>query len=317
VTGHVLASLTWDPGFRGILVVVVGVAVLCGSVFVILATNSGVRLGFLIALAGLFGWLSVMGAIWSMYGIGYKGPAPTWKVAATIRGNPADSDISYAETLPLPEKLLSKYDPVKLRDSVPEFAKEYPKSQPKVPTIGDLVGVDAKEGSDLRAEINKSLDGKWTILASTNKYYGETQSTVAEALGSTGQNIFANGASDYVVIDSFLRGGKKGLGDDRSILNRIKYKITSPFDLNHEPFRAAIQLQAVVPQTTKAGQAPPTPVRDPKATVYTIILERDHGALRLPSIVFTIVCLIVFGICANMLHRRDRLATAQRAAAGA
>ena len=50
-----------------------------GSVYLVLATNLGGRLGLLVALAGLAGWMSVMGGIWWMYGIGYKGAAAEWK----------------------------------------------------------------------------------------------------------------------------------------------------------------------------------------------------------------------------------------------
>ena len=77
---HVLAAITWSPGFRGILVVAVGVLVLMGSVYLLLATNTGARLGFLLALTGLIGWMTIMGLVWSMYGIGKQGPAASWKV---------------------------------------------------------------------------------------------------------------------------------------------------------------------------------------------------------------------------------------------
>ena len=73
-------EVTWDPGIRGILVVVTGVAVLMGSVYLLLATNVGARLGFLIALTGFWGWIAIMGLIWWVYGIGYVGESPTWKV---------------------------------------------------------------------------------------------------------------------------------------------------------------------------------------------------------------------------------------------
>jgi hypothetical protein len=305
VSQHVLASLTWDPGFRGILTVAVAVTVLAGSCFLILATNTGARLGFLLALTGLFGWFVVMGIVWSAYGIGYKGPAPSWHVVDSVVGPPGQSSIDVADSLPLPKQLPN---PVKLRNGSDALLKEFPATA-KDPTIGDIVGADPA--------LHKKLDEKlapWKILSTSNKNTGETQSVVAEALGPAGNATFANGASDYVVLDTFLSGGKKGMGDQNSILDRIKYKVTSPFDINHKPFRAAVQLQGIVAQTAKAGQAPPLPVRDPKAPVYTVILERDRGALRLPSIVFTAVCTVIFAILANMLHRRDKQAIAQRAA---
>ena len=52
---------------------------LCGSIYLILATNLGARLGFLVTLAGLTGWLLLMGIIWMIYGIGLKGPEPSWE----------------------------------------------------------------------------------------------------------------------------------------------------------------------------------------------------------------------------------------------
>ena len=48
-----LGAMSWDPGFKGVLVVVVGVSVLMGSVALILGTNSGARLGFLVALVAV------------------------------------------------------------------------------------------------------------------------------------------------------------------------------------------------------------------------------------------------------------------------
>ncbi|MBS1838840.1 MAG: hypothetical protein JST64_14190, partial [Actinobacteria bacterium] len=67
-----LAAIQFDPHVRGVLVVLVGVGVLVGSVYLLLATNTGIRNGFLIAMAGLFGWMASMGAVWWIYGIGLR-----------------------------------------------------------------------------------------------------------------------------------------------------------------------------------------------------------------------------------------------------
>lgn len=69
----------WMAELRGILTVIIGVFVLMGSVYLILGTNIGFRLGFLVAFAGLAGWFFIMGAIWWTYGIGLKGPEPSWE----------------------------------------------------------------------------------------------------------------------------------------------------------------------------------------------------------------------------------------------
>lgn len=303
MTIELLGALTWAPGFKGLLTVAIGVAILCGSVALILGTNSGARLGFLIALTGLFGWFVVMGIVWAAYGIGYKGPAPTWKLADTVQGTPADSRIVVAGSLPLPADLP---DPVEVRDGSETLLEEFPTTA-KNPTLGDLVTVD----TELRDQINAETD-PWKILESSNRYTGETQSVVAEALGPNGKGVFES-ASDYVVVQTFVTGGKTGRTDN-STLGRIWYKVTSALQFDNPPLYAAVQLQAVVPQETKPGQAPPLPVIDQDAPVYTVVLERDRGALRLPSISFTIFSGIVFAILVNMLHRRDKLAAAQRSA---
>jgi hypothetical protein len=72
-------AINWEPELRGILVTLIGVAVLMGSIYLLLATNLGARLGFLVALCGLAGWMALMGAIWAIYGIGLQGPLGTWE----------------------------------------------------------------------------------------------------------------------------------------------------------------------------------------------------------------------------------------------
>ena len=74
-----LLAISWEPELRGILIVIIAVSTLCGSVYLVLGTNLGARLGFLVAFTGLVGWMSLMGAIWWVYGIGLKGPEPSWE----------------------------------------------------------------------------------------------------------------------------------------------------------------------------------------------------------------------------------------------
>ena len=77
----IVAGLGWDPEIRGLLTVVLGTAVLGGSVWLLLVTNTGTRLGSLLALAGFWGWMFVMGIFWWIYGIGWVGSLPTWEVS--------------------------------------------------------------------------------------------------------------------------------------------------------------------------------------------------------------------------------------------
>jgi hypothetical protein len=77
-----LLAIGWEPELRGLLTVVIGFVILCGSVYGIMATNLGARLGFLVAVTGLAGWMMLMGAVWWIYGIGLRGPDPTWQPVA-------------------------------------------------------------------------------------------------------------------------------------------------------------------------------------------------------------------------------------------
>lgn len=77
ILANVLA-VNWEWELRGTLIVIIAVTLFCGSIYLVLATNLGARLGFLVALTGLAGWMTLLGMIWMIYGIGLKGPDPSW-----------------------------------------------------------------------------------------------------------------------------------------------------------------------------------------------------------------------------------------------
>ena len=75
----ILAGIGWEPEIRGALTVALAAAALVGTVWLLLVTNTGVRLGSLVTLAGFFGWFTIMAGTWWIFGIGYHGDAPTWR----------------------------------------------------------------------------------------------------------------------------------------------------------------------------------------------------------------------------------------------
>lgn len=79
-----LLAIGWEPELRGLLTVIIGFVILCGSVYGIMATNMGSRLAFLVAATGLAGWMMLMGIVWMIYGIGLRGPDPTWQPVAGV-----------------------------------------------------------------------------------------------------------------------------------------------------------------------------------------------------------------------------------------
>lgn len=74
-----LLAVNWQFELRGILTVMIGAAVWMGSIYLILGTNLGARLGFIVTLAGLAGWIALMAGVWWIYGIGLKGDVPEWR----------------------------------------------------------------------------------------------------------------------------------------------------------------------------------------------------------------------------------------------
>jgi hypothetical protein len=91
-----LLAVEWSPTIRGWSIVVISVAVFCGSVYLLLGTNLGARLGFLVAAAGLMGWMMLMGVVWMIYGIGLKGKEPTWKPKDIIVGKEQLAESRYS-----------------------------------------------------------------------------------------------------------------------------------------------------------------------------------------------------------------------------
>ncbi|MEJ7583831.1 MAG: hypothetical protein WKF43_07015 [Acidimicrobiales bacterium] len=306
----VLAALTWSPGVRGVLVVGVGVLVLMGSVYLILATNSGARLGFLLSLTALMGWMTIMGFVWSVYGIGRQGDPATWKVLETST-DLNQTGIEVARDLPVPADLPT---PESLLEADPALAEQFPEGPGlKRPNLGDLLGVKP----DLADTVAQDLPEGWDLLATSDPQTGEALASASNYLTEV-SNKFES-TDDFIALESFSRGGKDKLKDDANLLDRASFKVQRvvTWPLGHPVHYGVVQVQRVVEQETVPGQAPPLPVADEEQPVLSVIMERDLGTKRLPSVILTIFSAVVFGICCNSLHRRDKLVTEARSAATA
>lgn len=114
-----LAGLSWEPNIKGGLYVAIAFAVLCGSPYLLLSTNSGARMGFLLSGAGLFGLLTILGVTWWIYGIGPKGRTPIWLPQTTVSGDLAQAGSGVLQgfpqdwnTLELTDKRVADAQPV-------------------------------------------------------------------------------------------------------------------------------------------------------------------------------------------------------------
>jgi hypothetical protein len=297
-------AITWQPGLQGIVDLSIAIAVLCGTVLILLAVNNGIRLGFLLGLTALFGWLTLMFFFWMLFPIAYKGPAPSWKVKEVTYDIP-NAATAAARDVPLITKLPDAQSIIDADNLQSQF-----KGQEKKPTLGDVIAVDPSVEDQLKPKLNG-----WHLLPPSNKNASESMSAASEYLVNTGK-IFPD-TQHFVVLGSLDRGGKPPLGNT-GMWNRITHKIESIgmwFIADNPTHYAVVQVQASNYTEPGPGQKPPVPEAKAGAPVITVIMVRDLGALRLPAFALFVLSLIIFAICLSSLHRRDKMGMAARAAA--
>jgi hypothetical protein len=166
-----LLAIGWEPELRGLLTVIIGVVILCGSVYGIMATNMGSRLAFLVALTGLAGWMMLMGAFWAIYGIGLRGPDPTWQA---VPGAGVLQDVN----------ALGAAGVLNPNADVPDEA---------TPTES--------------AEIVRDtfLDQGWVVLDKASPAFGQAQASASELLIEEG----AFAAGQFEIVEVFDIGGER------------------------------------------------------------------------------------------------------------
>jgi len=334
-TVHLLAGLAWDPEIRGALAVLTGVVVLMGSVWLLLATNMGVRLASLLALTGLFAWMTIMGAFWWVRGIGYHGDPPSWQLVEIVEGDLDKAALDQATLLPTPYQAPSPYELAILSGDPDVIAEFGPVTRDNVdPEL--IAGLSDAEIDALVADLDArhreatlsemaavfpdvvqqaiddgliDIDG-WRLLSTAQS--GEAQASALEYLA---ESEFAPDGG-VKVLDAYDIGGKPGLPDNPSRWDRIWTWIRNAVRITHPTHYAVVQVQPALDQPTVPGQAPPRTKVDPAQPVISIVMVRDLGNLRLLPGLFTIGSGLIFAALATMLHERDKLAMARLAESG-
>jgi hypothetical protein len=302
------AGLAFDPGFKGILTVAVATAVLGGSVYLIMATNMGARLGLLVALAGLFGWLAILSLTWWIQppGNGPRGTNPSWKpveIYVSGGGSPETevlASLPPGDSLPTPEEIIAEH---------PEMLTDFP--DPTRVSLTDIAGAFP----DVLEEYVTSEDlGGWRITPASSA--GEAQAAADVAL--TTDSGFFQATTDFKKLSVFEFGGKPTRSqycpdeehphnlfpDD--IICRIQYKFDKLVNYKHPTHYAVVQVQQVIPQPTLEGQAPPIPKVDPTKPVVSVVLVRDLGNVRLLPAVYFVISFSLFVVFIVLLHYRDK-----------
>ncbi|HET9443166.1 MAG TPA: hypothetical protein VFO65_07570 [Acidimicrobiales bacterium] len=274
-----LAALTWDPQIRGGVIVLVSTVILCGSVYLILATNTGAKVGLLLTLAGLVGWTAAMGWVWVLYGIGIKGDPPAWHVTDVITGGVEQSTLEETEGFPNGWQQLKTGDTV-LADAV---------------ASADKVLIPAEEGADAHGGGGSATGGggaEGGEVSSERSFEPPFETT-----------------EDYIVVGGYRRGGED-FYIPGGLLERSSGFLKGWF---HKPHYVVVQAAPVIAQP-ETGGTPPSPEADPTQPVTNVVMVRDLGNLRFPSFMVALSMTILFAVICNALHRRDKEIWAAKAA---
>jgi len=166
-----LLAIGWDPELRGLLTVIMGVVVVMGIVYLVLATNLGARLAFLVTLTGLAGWMMLMGMTWWIYGIGLRGPDPTWQAVP-------------GATVLQDSNALRAGGALELLPEIPDDAT--------FPEQAELISDQFK-------------DEGWIVLDKSSPAFGQAQASASVFLEEEG----AFSAGEFEIVEIFDFGGER------------------------------------------------------------------------------------------------------------
>ena len=270
---NLLGIVRWDPVLTGYLAVILAVSVLCGSVYLLLATNLGVRLGFLVAWTGLWGWMLLMSIVWWVFGIGWIGNQPGWNVLQ-VATNPA--------VVPTEEvQQLSAYG----LDQIP-------------PDWTVVDEADARSAADSHVVCNDA-DPRRLLAVNSCLFSAATDYFTHRVVVTGGERYRPLSIPDNVITQYF-------------------------FPSRGRPNYAVVQIQPFAPvadidpnQLDEEGEVIlPQAEIDDDAPVYSVVMVRDHGSVRLRPALLSIFAALLFGLGCYHLHRRDQAIWAVREAAG-
>jgi hypothetical protein len=124
-----------------------------------------------VALTGLFGWMMLMGAVWMVYGIGLRGPDPTWEPVPGVAVLQGVDALGASGVL----------DP---NADVPD-------------------GATPTESAEIVRET--FFDQGWVVLDKAAPAFGQAQASASELLVAEG--VFA--ADQFEIVEVFDTGGER------------------------------------------------------------------------------------------------------------
>jgi len=263
-----LLAIGWEPELRGLLTVVIAVVILVGSIYLIMMTNMGSRLAFLVTLAGLTGWMMLMGATWWIYGIGLRGPDPSWAPvpgATVLQETSALRSAGVLEVLP----------------EIPDGAT--PAEEAAI--VGDVL-----------------VDEGFVVLDPASPAFGQAAASASVFLEEEG--VYAPG--EYTVTDIYDIGGDRSPRIKAGDIPGLTDESLDFLAFFHEPHFVVVEAAPLVQVRNEPGRAPVPAAIDQTEQRQYVYMVRDLGARRQPAVVLTIGGGAIFLALCYLLHRRDR-----------
>ncbi len=274
-TNHIavqlISALSWNPTVRGFLFPLIMFSILAGSSWLILYTNVGNRLGFLIAASAFFGWMTMMSGVWMIYGIGLKGTPAHWVVKEHIVGPTANAQYEPG----------AKLTDAKLWKSVPD-------------------------GTPIRADAQASVDTYLAPSADSGKplptalYKSNTDYLPVNAVQRGGDN-------ELFQIHPFWE--KNPRSHHKFFLKHSPHWFVMQVQgvktqTYADPYNPGTPKTRNVLVNKK-------PVVDPTKPVVTVFLLRNLGSQRQPPMMVFLFSGILLTVCLGSLHKRDKAVMAE------
>jgi hypothetical protein len=273
-SGVLAATFTWDPFIRGVLILALFIVLLPGSVYLVLSTDVGGRLGFLLMAAGMSGMLCLLSFLWMpLASTADVGRPNSWKPLEVITGDYAKQvTIKGAASLPVDNLSLTKPPSQDLATK-----KWYWPLQSC--SESGWHKIDPSLINDPESEADK-------VLVNGGGVVGPTLTSPFSA------------ATDYTYIDGYQKGLNGGC-----LFAISRHKVYLP--MARGAHYVVLRVKPTLP-VLNLGGAPPAAQPDPNGLYTYVILERNLGSVRQPQALLAISMGITFLVICYILHTRDK-----------
>jgi hypothetical protein len=310
------AKTLWDPTILGILAVLSGVVLFCGSVYLLLATNLGARLGFLVAATALSGLLTLIAILWVTTQTPLespKGRVAAWIPITCPKSNSKCADVASLSDAPIGSFVQLANDKDKQQQSLLPI-EQYPQLRP---------GFEASLVTKAPAPGVTPPTQPYARVASTQSNLLLTQVFDFKGDAASKQQLLATtkDPAQRAQLEATIKADLAAAADPATRqLRSFQFGGGPRLLFWHHPFYSAVEYcPAITPSTDPNVKPNPHGLFcDPSAGTRWFLMQYDYGSIRLPPVIYLLVFAALFAVCLYALHTREMAQRrAARAAGGA